>query len=103
MGTIPVKRWQGSVVWSAVVLYVLARICQIYADRLPTLLIIILHVVPPAIFAVVHGSILYRPKGILIFGAFCLGFGGLAEIMSLQTGFPFGRYYFTDVMGPKVF
>ena len=84
-------------------LYVLARICQIYADRLPTLLIIILHVVPPAIFAVVHGSILYRPKGILIFGAFCLGFGGLAEIMSLQTGFPFGRYYFTDVMGPKVF
>ena len=103
MGTIRVKGWQVAVLWSTVLLYVLARVCQIYADRLPTLLIVILHVVPPAIFAVVHGGSLYRPKGVLIFGSFCLGFGGLAEIVSLQTGFPFGRYYFTDVMGPKVF
>ena len=83
-------------------LYVLARLCQLYADRLPTLLIVILHVIPPAIFAIVHGSILCQPKGISIFAAFCLGFGGLAESISLRTGFPFGRYYFTDAMGPKV-
>ena len=84
MGTIRVKGWQVAVLWSTVLLYVLARVCQIHADRLPTLLIVILHVVPPAIFAVVHGSILYRPKGMLSFGAFCLGFGGLAEIISLN-------------------
>lgn len=83
-------------------LYVLARICQLYADRLPTLLIVILHVIPPAIFAIIHGSILYRLKGISIFAAFCLGFGGLAESISLRTGFPFGRYYFTDAMGPRI-
>lgn len=83
-------------------LYVLARLCQLYADRLPTLLIVILHVIPPAIFALIHGGILYRMKGISIFVAFCLGFGGLAEGVSLRTGLPFGHYYFTDAMGPKV-
>ena len=30
-------------------------------------------------------------------------FRTLAEIVSLRTGFPFGHYYFTDVMGPKIF
>jgi putative membrane protein len=66
------------------------------------LLIVILHVIPPAIFALIHGGILYRMKGISIFVAFCLGFGSLAEGVSLRTGFPFGHYYFTDAMGPKV-
>ncbi len=84
-------------------LYAMARISQLYADRQPTLLIVVLHVVPPALFALVHGSALYRPRGIAVFTAFCLGFGTLAESVSLRTGFPFGRYYFTDVMGPKIF
>jgi RHS repeat-associated protein len=51
----------------------------------------------------VHGSVIYRLKGIAIFAGFCLGFGTLAESVSLRTGFPFGHYYFTDVMGPKAF
>jgi uncharacterized membrane protein len=83
-------------------LYVLARICQLYADKLSILTIVMLHVVPPAVFALLHGSMLYRLKGILVFTTFCLGFGALFESISLRTGFPFGHYYFTDVMGPKV-
>jgi putative membrane protein len=83
--------------------YAMARISQVCADRLPTLLIVILHVVPPALFALAHGSVLYRARGIAVFAVFCLGFGTLAESVSLRTGFPFGHYYFTDVMGPKIF
>jgi uncharacterized membrane protein len=83
--------------------YVVARICQVYADRLPTLLIVVLHVVPPALFAFAHGSVLYRVKGMAVFTVLCLGFGTLAESASLRTGFPFGHYYFTAVMGPKIF
>jgi uncharacterized membrane protein len=83
--------------------YVVARICQLYADRLPTLLIVELHVIPPALFALAHGSVLYRAKGMSIFVIFCLGFGAFAECVSLRKGFPFGHYYFTDVMGPKIF
>jgi uncharacterized membrane protein len=89
--------------WAMLSLYGMARLCQLYADVLPTLLIVVLHVVPPALFALAHGARLYRPKGIAIFAAFCLGFGTLAETVGLRTGFPFGHYYFTDVMGPKVF
>jgi hypothetical protein len=55
-----------ALLWSTLLLYVLGRLCQLYANRLPTLLIVILHVVPPATFAIVHGSILYRLKGISI-------------------------------------
>jgi putative membrane protein len=90
-------------VWAMLVLYAAARVCQIFADRLPTLLIVVLHVVPPALFALVHGASVYGKKGIAVFAALCLGIGSLAELVSLRTGFPFGHYYFTDVMGPKVF
>jgi uncharacterized membrane protein len=88
--------------WGMLMLYSVARICLLYADRIPTLVIVLLHVVPPALFAVAHGAALYRAKGIAVFCGLCLGIGSVAESLSLRTGFPFGNYYFTDVMGPKV-
>lgn len=100
--SIEVRRSQAYLLWAMLLLYMLARFCQLYADRLPSLLIVILHVVPAAVFAFVHGSILYRVKGMWIFAVFCLGFGAVAESISLRTGFPFGHYYFTEVMGPKI-
>jgi putative membrane protein len=33
----------------------------------------------------------------------CVGGGSFFESLGLRTGFPFGNYYFTGVMGPKVF
>jgi putative membrane protein len=83
--------------------YGMGRISQLYAGQIPTLFIVELHVVPPALLALAHGSVLYRTKGMAFFVIFCLGFGIVAESASLRTGFPFGRYYFTDVMGPKIF
>jgi len=103
MTALRVSGWRAWFVWGTLLVYALARVCQLYADRLPTLLIAVLHVVPPALFALVHGSLLYRWRGIAVFAVFCLGFGTLAELVSLRTGFPFGHYYFTDVMGPKIF
>lgn len=84
-------------------LYCLGRGSVILADRVPNLLIVLLHVLPPALFALVHGRILYGWRGIAVFAAFCLGVGTAAEMLSLRTGFPFGHYHFTDVMGPKLF
>ncbi|WP_353064882.1 carotenoid biosynthesis protein [Tunturibacter psychrotolerans] len=84
-------------------LYAVGRILQLYADRVPTLLIVVLHVLPPAAFALLHGGFLYRLRGILIFATLCLGSGTFFESLSLRTGFPFGHYYFTDLMGPKLF
>lgn len=84
-------------------LYLVARICQLFAGRIPDLLIVALHVIPPAVFALIHGARIYSSRGILVFTALCLGMGTLFERVSLRTGFPFGHYRFTDLMGPKLF
>jgi uncharacterized membrane protein len=89
--------------WGMLVLYAIGRVCQLYAGRIPTLWIVVLHVVPPALFALGHGAVVYGRRGILAFFGFCVGFGAVAEGLSLRTGFPFGHYHFTDVMGPKLF
>jgi putative membrane protein len=89
-------------IWGMLLLYAVARLSQLYADRLPTLLIVVLHVIPPAVFALVHGAAAYGRRGSAVFAALCVGIGALAETLSLRTGFPFGRYHFTGVMGPKV-
>jgi len=67
------------------------------------LAVVALHVLPPIAFALIHGAILYRTRGILIFFAVCLVVGNIFENVGVRTGFPFGHYYFTDLMGPKLF
>jgi putative membrane protein len=88
--------------WACLVLYAAARVLQLYAGAVPSLLIVIFHVVPPALFALIHGAALYRTRGILAFTACCLGVATVSESLSIRTGFPFGHYYFTDLMGPKI-
>lgn len=84
------------------ILYAVARVLQIFPTHVPTLVIVVLHVVPAALFAFIHGQRVYGAKGILVFTAVCLATGTLFESLSLRTAFPFGHYIFTGVMGPKV-
>ncbi|MGB6160464.1 MAG: carotenoid biosynthesis protein [Acidobacteriaceae bacterium] len=83
--------------------YAGARGLQIFPTRVPTLLIVILHVAPPAIFAFIHGRRVYGLRGIVVFMVLCLGVSTFFESLGLWMGFPFGHYFFTGVMGPKVF
>lgn len=89
--------------WTLIVLYAAARVLQLFPDKVPMLVIVALHVFPPVIFALIHGAIRYRVRGILTFVLICLVVGNGFENLSILTGFPFGHYYFTDVMGPKLF
>ncbi len=66
------------------------------------LAVVALHVVPPAIFALVHGATLYGWRGILMFVAITLAIGNAFENLGVRTSFPYGHYYFTDLMGPKL-
>jgi uncharacterized membrane protein len=84
-------------------LYAGARVFQAFPDQLPMLAIVALHVLPPALFALLHGVITYGLRGILTFTALCLVIGNIFENLSILTGFPFGHYYFTDAMGPRLF
>lgn len=54
-------------------------------------------------FALLHGSERYGWGGILVFVVVCLVVSNAFENLSILTGFPFGHYYYTDVLGPKIF
>lgn len=92
----------SALLWSILGIYALGRICQLFAPSLPTLLIVLLHVFPPVLFALVHATLLYHFRGFLAFTVCCLVSGTFFESLSLRTGFPFGHYVFTSVMGPKI-
>jgi putative membrane protein len=83
-----------------IVVYAASRLLQVF-PLVPMLAVVVLHVVPPALFALIHGARLYRVRGILVFVAICLTVGNIFENLGVRTGFPFGHYYFTDVMGPR--
>jgi putative membrane protein len=89
--------------WAMLALYAAARVLQLFADRVPMLVIVVLHVVPAGAFAILHGARIYGRRGILVFACLCVGTGAVFEIVGVHTGVPFGRYYFTNLMGPKVF
>src|SRR5580658_2289824 len=83
-------------------LYAVSRVLQLFAGRVPMLAVVAFHVVPAALFALLHGALRYRLSGILAFFTICLLVAGISENVGVWTGFPFGRYYFTDLMGPKI-
>ena len=89
--------------WALLMLYGVARVLQIFPSRVPILTVVALHVLPPIVFALIHGAMLYRTRAILIFFTICLVVGNIFENLGVRTGFPFGHYYFTDRMGPKLF
>jgi uncharacterized membrane protein len=95
--------WMATFVLSAsLVIYAATRVLESFAGA-PKLSIIALHVLLPAVFAAIHGGILYRVRSILIFFTISLIVGNIFENAAVITSFPFGRYYFTDLMGPKLF
>lgn len=83
--------------------YLVGRILQLFAGQVPSILIVALHVIPPLLFAYVHGARIYRLPGIIVFTILCIAVGAFFEILSLRTGFPFGHYKFTDLMGSAIF
>jgi len=89
--------------WSLLGFYAAARVLQAFPDRFPMVLIMALHVLPPLAFALVHGAQVYRLRGILAFTLICFVIGNFTENLGVLTGFPFGHYHFTDVIGPKLF
>ena len=64
----------AAVLWGAIGTYAVGRVCQLWPDRMPVIWIVVLHVVPPAVFALVHGSMAYGRRGVAVFAASCLGF-----------------------------
>src|SRR5215210_1320332 len=54
-------------------------------------------------FVLVHGAVRYGWRGIAIFIVICLVVSNTLENTSILSGFPFGHYHYSDVLGPKLF
>lgn len=68
--------------------YAAARVLQIFPTHVPTLLIVVLHVLPPAIFALVHGRRVYGTRGIAVFTVLCLAVGSFLRASACARAFP---------------
>src|SRR5438445_11098005 len=91
-------RLTNLVLWGLVIAYVVATILRAILPNLnsfPTILLLF-----PFTFS--HGIKRYPWKGIAIFIVITLIVSGIMENLSIMTGFPFGHYYYTDALGPKV-
>ena len=83
--------------------YACARVLEVAHSPIPRTAIVALDVLSAMAFALVDGARIYRLRGILVFAAICVVVGNLSENLGVATGFPFGRYYFVELMGPKLF
>jgi uncharacterized membrane protein len=97
----PVRRVRLALI-TLMVLYAGSAVVPLLFSSIAPQFIVAANIIPAAIFAFLHGSQVYKLRGILAFTAICFVVGNISENIGIRTGFPFGSYYFTDVMGPKL-
>lgn len=93
----------ATALWMMFLLYALARVLEIIPSAIPRTEIVALDVLSAMTFALVHGARHIGMRSTLVFGAICVVVGNGMENLGVATGFPFGRYYFAGLMGPKLF
>ena len=95
-----------SFIWMLVLLfamYACARLLEIVPTQIPRMAIVALDVLSAMIFALIAGSRHYGLRAMLVFVAICVIVGNVIENIGVATGFPYGHYYFVELMGPKLF
>jgi putative membrane protein len=99
------KRQRTTLSWVLIAIYAIVTILRksFAPNLLPAPISTALVTFVPLIFIFVHGSLSYRLRDLLVFAAITLVVSNIFENMSVLTGFPFGHYYYTDTLGPKVF
>lgn len=83
--------------------YLIARVLEVTPTSIPRMAIVALDVLSAMSFALLDGARHYKLRGILVFAGICILVGNISENLSINTGFPFGHYYFVELMGPKLF
>ncbi len=48
------------VLWALLMLYAIARVLQIFPGQVPIVAVVALHILPPIVFALIHGAMFYR-------------------------------------------
>ena len=92
-----------TLLWILLAVYAVYIPLSLMGQIQPPLLDISISVFLPAIFAFVHSVVRYKVKGAIAFFVICFVISNFFENLSIITGFPFGHYYYTSVLGPKLF
>jgi putative membrane protein len=93
----------GIGLWLLIALYAATTVIPRFVPAFGTLFDVALSVAAAFAFACIHGSIRYRLGGIIVFFGIGLLVSNVMENLSIVTGFPFGHYYYTANLGPKLF
>ena len=94
----------AAILWGLVAAYaVVTFVITVFPGVIPVPILIPILVFVPLAFALLHGVRRYGWAGILVFLAVCLVVSNVLENVSILTGFPFGHYYYTGNIGPKLF
>lgn len=86
-----------------IVLYAVTVVLPLVNGHLPHPYIVGPQILAPALFALIHGVRVYGGRSILAFTLICFAVCHTVENIGVVIGFPFGTYYFTEAMGPKLF
>ncbi len=98
------KRQIDTLSWIIVAVFTVVNLVwRLIPNALPPLVSVMLVTLLPFVFVFVHGSVNYRFRDLLVFAVITLVVSNIFENMSILTGFPFGHYYYTDGLGPKLF
>ena len=94
------KKLLMTILWTLAMVYAVATLANtLFSLSIPGSLLLLVSVA----FALLHGAVHYRWSGMVTFIVICLVVSNILENTSILTGFPFGHYHYTDVLGPKLF
>jgi len=86
--------------WALVLInVVLTLVNVVFPGNIPIAILILM----PLPFVLLHGALRYKWSGIITFVVISLVVSNVLENSSILTGFPFGHYHYTDLLGPKLF
>jgi putative membrane protein len=88
-----------NMLWALVALFAGATVADVLS---PSLLLTVVQLCLMVAFALLHGARRYGAKGIAAFAVICLVVSNGLENIGVATGFPFGAYFYTDSLGPKL-
>src|SRR4051812_6043263 len=101
------KKGVTPLLWTLVLLYGVVPLGNaVFPNHIPAPLLIVLTIVVPLAFALLHGAQRYHWSGILLFLLICPVVSNLLENPSILAGFPFGHFYYpsgASGLGPKLF
>jgi uncharacterized membrane protein len=98
------KKGVTPLLWPLVVISVAVTLLNaVFPNHLPVSILLPILVLLPVAFALLHGAVRYQWSGIITFLVICLVVSNVLENTSILTGFPFGHYYYTGLLGPKLF